>query len=194
LKYVYDMAARLTTAALDMDHSAAEFKEQRETLDDCLRRLAGDPRRTNVIRQRARIKLEDAANNGSWILIAGTVKDVRSAGDWFETMVDATDDGRFAAVLTTENPQGTWRVNDQVVVLGRVVRDPAENAKGYQGDAEVAVTSAHRVTTGGTAAPAKDTPAENKAEKSETSPIKENKPAADKPKSEEPKPEEKDAE
>jgi hypothetical protein len=194
LRYVYDMAARLATAALEIDRSAAEFTDHRQTLDDCLRRLAGDPRRTNVIRQRARVKLEDAANNGSWILIAGTVKDVRSAGDWFETMVDATDDGRFAAVLTTEDPQGTWRVNDQVVVLGRVLRDPADNAKGYQGDAEVAVTSAHSVTTGGAAPPTKDTPAENKDKKSETSPVKEDKPASDAPKSDEPKPAEKDPE
>jgi hypothetical protein len=187
LKYVYDMASRLTTAVLEMDRSAAEFEEQRPALDDALRRLARDGRRTNVIRQRARIKLDDEASSGSWILIAGAVKDIRSAGDWFETMVEATDDGRFVAVLTADDPHGAWKGGQPVLVLGRVVRDPAANTKGYEGDAEIAVTSSHGVTTAGPPAPADDAKTENKAKKTESSTDKEDKPAAETPKPEEPK-------
>jgi len=187
LKYVYDTVARLTTAVLEMDHTSPEFDEQRQSLNDCLRRLARDARRTDAIRQRARIKLDDAASSGSWILLAGTVKDVGPAGEWFQTMVEATDDERFVAILTADDPNDSWKAGDRVIVLGRVVHDPVANAKGYEGDAEIAVTAAHSVTTGGASANVEDAKTEDKAKKAESSPDRSDQPATEKPKPVEPK-------
>jgi hypothetical protein len=75
------------------------------------------------------------------ILLAGTVKDFKAVGGAFETTVELANKKRSVQVVTFQSPQDTFKIGDRALIVGRIVRDPKANLKGYEGDEPLVVTS-----------------------------------------------------
>lgn len=75
------------------------------------------------------------------ILLAGTVKDFKAVGGAFETTVELANKKRSVQVVTFQSPQDTFKIGDRALILGRIVRDPKANLKGYEGDEALVVAS-----------------------------------------------------
>ena len=131
----------------------ADNAEKLPALRQTLAQAANEPVKLNSIRVLAGRKL-DAADGDPGILLAGTVKDFRAAGSQFETILELVRDKRLVTVVSAKNPQDSYKVDDQVLILGSIVRDPKEKLAGYKGEATVVVKCGHAMVL----------PAEKKAE------------------------------
>lgn len=131
----------------------ADNAEKLPALRQTLVQAANEPVKLNSIGALAARKL-DAADGDPGILLAGTVKDFRAAGSQFETTLELVRDKRLVTVVSVKNPQDSYKVDDQVLILGSIVRDPKEKLAGYKGEAAIVVKCGHAMVL----------PAEKKAE------------------------------
>ena len=149
----YNAYAGLGRAIEQTNLEDADNAENLAALRPSLIQAANEPVKLNSIGSLAAKKLDTADADGG-ILLAGTVKDFRSAGAHFETTLELVQDKRMVIVVSAKNPQDSYKVDDQVVILGSIVRDPKEKLAGYKGEAAVVVKSGHAMVL----------PAEKKAE------------------------------
>ena len=90
-----------------------------------------------------RIDAKSGQNAG--VLLAGTVKNVAKQGRLWGAVVELADPSKSVSVLSDRELEA--RVDDQVLVLGVVVRDPAANLVGYSGSKPAVVWAAALVVT-----------------------------------------------
>jgi hypothetical protein len=57
--------------------------------------------------------------------------------------VELVRDKRLVTVISAKNPQDSYKVDDQVLILGSIVRDPKDKLAGYKGEAAVVVKAGH---------------------------------------------------
>lgn len=85
--------------------------------------------------------------SGEGIAVAGAVTDFRSAGKVFECIValgkDEQGNDVTATVVSPTNPQDFCQIGDQVLIVGRVVDEPATAIAGYEGEAPRVVLLGH---------------------------------------------------
>lgn len=81
---------------------------------------------------------------GDGIVCPGTVKNFKAVGDMFETELELTlrTGPKTLTILSRDNPQDIAEVDERIVVLGAVVRDP-KKIKGYRGAAETVILSGY---------------------------------------------------
>jgi hypothetical protein len=70
------------------------------------------------------------------------VTDFHAAGKVFECTLDLGS-GTTATVVSLANPQDFCQIGDQVLIVGRIVEDPATNVAGYEGEATRVVLLGH---------------------------------------------------
>ena len=76
------------------------------------------------------------------ILLAGKVLSLAAAGDKFAVKLAVGTAMREIEVVTNQNPQDLCDVDDTVVVLGTIERNPSA-VKGYEGPAELIVVNSY---------------------------------------------------
>jgi hypothetical protein len=139
---LYNAYADLGRAVEQTNLEDADNAEQLSALRQTLAQAANEPVKLNSIGSLAARKL-DAEGGDLGILLAGTVKEFRAAGRQFETTLELVKDKRLVTVVSSKNPQDTYQVDDQVLILGSIIRDPKEKLAGYQGEASLVVKSGH---------------------------------------------------
>ena len=139
---LYNAYAGLGRTVEQANLEDADNAEKLPALRQTLAQVANEPVKLNSIGRLAGKKL-DAAEGDPGILLAGTVKDFKAAGGHFETTIELVLDKRLVTVISPKNPQDSYKVDDQVLILGSIVRDPKEKLPGYKGEAEVVVKSGH---------------------------------------------------
>jgi len=139
---LYNAYAGLGRTVEQANLEDADNAEKLPALRQTLAELAKEPFKLNSIGILAGKKL-DAAEGDPGILLAGTVKDLKATGGHFETTVELVRNKRLVTVVSAKNPQDSYKVDDQVLILGSIVRDPKEKLPGYKGEAEVVVKSGH---------------------------------------------------
>lgn len=139
---LYNAYADLGRAVEQTNLEDADNAEQLSALRQTLTQAANEPVKLNSIGSLAARKL-DAEGGDPGILLAGTVKEFRAAGRQFETTLELVKDKRLVTVVSSKNPQDTYQVDDQVLILGSIVRDPKEKLAGYEGEASLVVKSGH---------------------------------------------------
>ena len=77
------------------------------------------------------------------ICVYGVVKSVESIGDFFETTVESA--GQQIAVVSMSDPAEYFAADRQVLILGTILDDPAENLGGYEGSRAVVVLDGFHV-------------------------------------------------
>jgi len=74
--------------------------------------------------------------DGAGILAAGVVKEFKAAGPHFEITLDAAarTTPLVLSVVSANNPQDFCQVEDELVLVGRVIDNPKANLPGYEGE------------------------------------------------------------
>ncbi|MCE9527364.1 MAG: hypothetical protein K8R36_15060 [Planctomycetales bacterium] len=139
---LYTAYAGLGRAIEQVNLEDADNAEKLPALKQSLAQAANESVKLNSIGALAARKL-DAADGDPGILLAGTVKDLKAAGGHFETTLELVRDKRLVTVISAKNPQDSYKIDDQVLILGSIVRDPKEKLAGYKGDAAVVIKSGH---------------------------------------------------
>jgi hypothetical protein len=140
---LYNAYAGLGRTVEQANLEDADNAEKLPALRQTLTLVANEPVKLNSVGTLAARKL-DTADGDPGILLAGTVKDFKAAGGHFETTVELlVRDKRLVTVISAKNPQDSYKLDDQVLILGSIVRDPKEKLPGYKGEAEVVVKSGH---------------------------------------------------
>lgn len=139
---LYNAYAGLGRTVEQANLEDADNAEKLPALRQSLAQAASDPLKLNSIGFFA-VKRLDATEGDSGILLAGKVKDFKAAGGHFETTLELARDKRTVIIVSSKNPQDSYEVNDQILILGAVVRDPKEKLAGYKGDETVVVKSGH---------------------------------------------------
>jgi len=72
---------------------------------------------------------------GEGLLVAGHVKDFKAVGPQFEVTLDATTRGNALSIplICDKNPQDFCQLEDELVVVGRIIDNPKANLPGYDG-------------------------------------------------------------
>lgn len=138
----YEAYAGLGSTVEKLNLEDADNAEKLPALRETLAQAANEPVKLNSIGALAARKL-DATDGDPGILLAGTVKDLKAAGGHFETTLELVRDKRLVTVISAKNPQDSYKIEDQVLILGAIVRDPKENLAGYKGEETVVVKSGH---------------------------------------------------
>ena len=60
-----------------------------------------------------------------------------------DTTIELVRDKRLVSVVANKNPQDSYKVDDQVLILGSIIREPKEKLPGYKGEASVVVKCGH---------------------------------------------------
>ena len=139
---LYSAYAGLGRAVEQSNLEDADNAEKLPALRETLAQVANEPVKLNSIGYFAGKKL-DAADGDPGILLAGTVKDLKAAGGHFETTLELVRDKRMVTVISAKNPQDSYKIEDQVLILGSIVRDPKDKIAGYKGEEAVVVKSGH---------------------------------------------------
>lgn len=71
------------------------------------------------------------------IALVGKVIGFKPVEKMFETALEVN--GQTLSIVSNQNPEGAVNVDDEVIVLGRVLRDPKKEWPAYKGDAAVLV-------------------------------------------------------
>jgi hypothetical protein len=74
--------------------------------------------------------------NGAGVLAAGVVKEFKAAGPHFEITLDAAarNSPLTLPVVSANNPQDFCQLEDELVLVGRVIDDPKSSLPGYEGE------------------------------------------------------------
>lgn len=139
---LYEAYAGLGRTVEKINLEDADNAEQLPALRETLAQAANEPVKLNSIGALAARKL-DAEDGDPGILLAGTVKDLKAAGGHFETTLELVRDKRMVTVISAKNPQDSYQIEDQILILGSIIRNPKENLAGYKGKEAVVVKSGH---------------------------------------------------
>jgi hypothetical protein len=110
--------------------------------------LAGNKGKLSAVRYLASSHWKDR-KAGDGLLAAGVVKDLKAAGAMFEVTFDAVvrDMTLTIPVVTYDNPQDLCHIDDELVLVGRIVDDPKTNLRGYEGAAARVLLFGYAVKT-----------------------------------------------
>lgn len=128
------------TGGLNMEH--ADHAALLPAIEECLSVISNDAQKLNAIGSLAAKRL-DATEGETGIVVAGKVMSFRALGNLFETTVELVKDKRAVLVISDKNPQDTYKIDDQVVIAGEIIREPKTNLPGYEGDAPIVVKVGH---------------------------------------------------
>ncbi len=114
----------------------AEIEGMVKELKSLLEKLAGvgGPSKLSAVRFLAASHWPER-KHGAGMLAAGVVKEFKAAGPHFEITLDAA--ARMAPlslpVVSANNPQDFCQLEDELLLVGRVIDDPQTNLPGYEG-------------------------------------------------------------
>lgn len=118
--------------------SAAE--DSATAAKDLLQAIAGEEEKLALIAKVAAAWIPSAKRDSNGVLLAGVVRGVKQQGELYETALDLIDaDGTALTLVSEADPRPQFSTGAKILAAGLVVRDPAQEIKGYDGQAETVV-------------------------------------------------------
>lgn len=142
------VVSHLNVKDADLEGMVKELKSQLDKIAG-----VGGPSKTPAVRFLASTHWTER-KAGEGLLAAGIVKEFKAAGSLFEITLDATRSAPLIIpVVSAENPQDFCQVEDELVVVGRIIDEPKTNLPGYEGAAPRVLLLGYCVKTPKAAAP-----------------------------------------
>ncbi len=136
----YRKLAQLAELATFAEDDSVEPEGDLSKIKELLGEVAADRAQLGVIAKAAGQWMNiSKGKEHQGIVLAGTVQSVTKQGHVFETKVLLADGGQVVTVLSAKKLP--VKENDQTVVLGSIVSDPATTIEGYQGTETTAIWS-----------------------------------------------------
>jgi hypothetical protein len=118
----------------------ANARELAAAAHDLLASFEQQPKKLAMIGNRAAEWLDQPARPNQGIFLFGTVGQIQPQGALFATELElASLKKRTVSVVSRIDPTGFYAPGDHILMLGALIRDPAQNLPGYAGRAMVVV-------------------------------------------------------
>ncbi len=135
----YDTLCTLADKATHIDATIGGIEGQFDEIRTLFERLQNS---SAIIANSAALRLAEEDRTSSGVVLAGTVTAIQPQGDLFETRLTLSDiKNTEVLVYSWRDPNASFQVDDRVAILGTIVDNPAENLRGYQGNAPTVVWS-----------------------------------------------------
>lgn len=139
---MYNEGAKLGPMLAQAAKDDADFAATLEKVNAELYELGAPARRSTLAF--LTIQRLDSPDEETGAVFVGTVKEFRSVGSMYEMMVELPGRAtRTVAVVSESDPQKTFQVGDNAVVVGRVVRNPQKDLPKYGGEQTIVVEQGH---------------------------------------------------
>jgi hypothetical protein len=129
--------AEVATFAKD-DSGSGQLDTLRQSLEQLVRQLAADAKRTDSLKFNAGVWLEYPKRSTHGIILAGKVVSSAPQGRLHEIKLDISLNSHAPVVTVLSEADAGLAVGDQALVVGTIVENPREQIAGYEG-AEPAV-------------------------------------------------------
>jgi hypothetical protein len=131
---MYNEAARLGDLVAQIDLNDIDYLDHGPLVQEYGAKL-----RTYVgaVRALGGKRFANPPEGDSGIALVGKVTGFKAVDKMFETALEVN--GQTLSIVSNQNPEGAVNVDDEVIVLGRVLRDPKKEWPAYKGDAAVVV-------------------------------------------------------
>jgi hypothetical protein len=142
----YFSFSKLGEALTFADHADESIAAQVAETAKLLKAIGKQPDKLAVIRGVAKgwMAAGREARKTDGICLAGVVKAVAPLGNLFETTVDAA--GEEIAVVSMSDPAEDFAAGREVLILGTILDDPANNLGGYEGSQKTVVLDGFHVS------------------------------------------------
>jgi hypothetical protein len=131
---LYLAAADAGRVISHLDPADADVADPGAQLKRLLTELVAQPGKVSAFSYLGRTHFPER-KAGEGFAVAGKVIEYRVAGGVYETTIDAGS-GVHILVVSPGNPQDFCQIGDQLLALGRIVEEPKESVRGYEGEAE----------------------------------------------------------
>jgi hypothetical protein len=111
-----------------------ELAEQVATLKTALASLAVQPGKLSALKSLTDINLPERKDQQG-VLAAGIIQEFAPAGTHFSANFQAGKSGTEVTIVSASDLTGAYSSGDELLLVGRVVEDPAKNLPGYEGEA-----------------------------------------------------------
>jgi hypothetical protein len=111
-----------------------ELAEQVATLKTALASLAVQPGKLSALKSLTDINLPERKDQQG-VLAAGIIQEFAPAGTHFSAKFQAGKSGTEVTIVSASDLTGAYSSGDELLLVGRVVEDPAKNLPGYEGEA-----------------------------------------------------------
>ncbi len=115
--------------------------EAKDAVHGLLELLGSDSGKTGILAKAGARLLDPGAREGSGVLLVGVVKEIKREGDLYETQLELASGDAPVLLYQDTDPAKVYQAGSDVLVLGAVVEDPANNLIGYDGNAKSVVWS-----------------------------------------------------
>ncbi|MCI0358934.1 MAG: hypothetical protein L0211_10685 [Planctomycetaceae bacterium] len=140
----YNSASDAGRIISHLEADSPELAEQAATLKTALAGLAEQPGKVSALKSLTDLNLPQRKHDEG-VLLAGAVQEFAPAGTLFACKFQAGKSLTETTVVSATDPQETYKSGDELLLVGRVVEDPAKNLPGYEGDAERVVLLGYAV-------------------------------------------------
>lgn len=138
----YETLCRLgeTLAFVNGDASDTELVDRIAAVKTAVTMIASHPELFEKLGEAANGRIESNAGQNVGVLLAGTVKNVAKQKQIYGAIVELAGQSKTVSVLSDQDSD--LKVDDKVVVLGVIVREPGSNVVGYSGSKSAVVWAA----------------------------------------------------
>jgi hypothetical protein len=137
LPQAYRALAKLAEA---VTFAADATDEDKQSVSALLKSVSADSENVKLLGLAAAQWLKTPERrDGAGVLVVGKVKTVDQQGELFATEVEIAEGEPAVLVFRPTDPKGEYSAGARVLILGRIVPDPAANLAGFEGDAESVV-------------------------------------------------------
>ena len=131
---LYGSASDVGRLLSQLDSANPEFAEDVAEIKTALTTLAVQPGKVSALKSLTDINLRQRKHDEG-VLLAGVVQEFAPAGSHYAGKFLAGKSGAEVIVVSTSDPKDAFSPGDELLLVGRVVEDPAKNLPGYEGDA-----------------------------------------------------------
>jgi hypothetical protein len=142
---MYQSASEVGGLISRVDSSQEQFAAAVADLKSTLGGLAEQPGKVSALKALTDNNLPQRKHDEG-ILLAGTVQSFESAGSLFACKFQAGKSMAETTLVSFTDPAQFCQVGDELLVVGRVVENPAKNLRGYEGEAERVVLLGYAVS------------------------------------------------
>ncbi len=131
---LYTAASEAGRLLSQLDAASPDFAEQVAEMKTALASLAVQPGKVSALKALTDINLRERKHDEG-VLVAGVVQDFAPAGTYHGGTFLAGKSGTEVIFVSASDPKDAFSPGDELLLVGRVVEDPAKNLPGYEGDA-----------------------------------------------------------
>jgi hypothetical protein len=130
---LYGSASEVGRLLSQLDSASPEFAEDVAEVKTALASLAVQPGKLSALKALTDINLPER-KHGDGVLVAGVVQEFAPAGTYHAGTFRAGKSGTEVVIASASELKEAFSPGDELLLVGRVVDDPAKNLPGYAGD------------------------------------------------------------